>query len=1159
MALVRKEFDVSLAQGDVAGVGMDIASSLQSKGFCVLDAAFAEDDLRQARESVDEADARQKLYRPPELIVEGLLGAEGSARLLELGRPDVDEGEAPTGLRKLDVAMSETAAVIGGLTPALGFECPTRTHGLVSETGMAGEEAPELGLEEASVWLSTLCRHKLMIIVPLGPIKGTLELRPFDEEAEVFEVPTNPGSMIILRCDAMTHRHFAHSKACLLSCFLLEAAAASKYQDAMMNISMTPAALEIHNWAMTRMKELKEEEYEYKVPADIPAAWLTAMNHTFHCVQRAAVRGIAGRYASSYNVHNWYKSMNAGVDFVTEIPMARWRWEEYFDSDFDSWRWGKTFLKHGSFMDGAELFDNKFFSLSPAEAGGMDPHQREVLEVGYDALASAGYKKGKLMNSLGGVYLGSSMTIFGQVSQVSGATGGAASINSNRFSFCLGLKGPSMTVDTEGSSGLTAIYIGADACLDKGRGTNNHYSLSGGVSFQLGTIWWPQLQAANLLSPQGRCMSWDQSADGYCMADGCGFAVLKRQTDFQDGAHTTNEGEPWWGTIAAATCNSNGLNVTMKAPNGPAEQEMVAEAVRNAGLNPMNIDSVETHSQGHFMADAIEVDSLMRVLRGEEVEVPLCLTGVKSQTGHGHEAAGIMGFHRGLLTNLWGTVTPNCHLCQINPHMEPENKANYMTEALEFTLHSSYTGITSRGFGGTNVHVITTGECDQARLRPVPEEFKREALAFWPGGGGQLEEGAEPYRAYCIAGTCTGWEPVPMESEAEAGSFGFTVTLGENRWEDFQVLLDGDRARCLHPAMPKAFKGAQVQGPDFGVQGLNWRIAGSQHYLTGLEALQGEGAGPEEGALAIPSADLQVLKLGVADAGQVGDQYRVHLKCLGKFRTVQWEKIGHVDPSTLPASEYHVTADWNAWTFDKMEKEGDIFTLEVVLLRAGGEFQLARNGDTNQTICPPWPRAESTEPAYGPDGGVAARGCNWALGGKPGDVYKISFDRSAMKVTWEKVREEKLTDDQLSASSRPRVSVVGSWAGWVRQVPLAWGGRNLALPGAPAELYFFVQMGADAQESFQLLEDYNWDAVLHPNRPVTHPEIPHTLMMSPNDGYAMNLVWTIGPDVAASPGEVFHVKVTYQGGRVRQVAWDRAQGGPQVEEAAATGGILKRG
>merc|ERR1719336_3146097 len=149
------------------------------------------------------------------------------------------------------------------------------------------------------------------------------------------------------------------------------------------------------------MKELKEKEYEYSEPAQLPASWITAMNHNFHCVQRVAVRGVAGRYCSTYHLPCWFRAQPQGVDFVSEVPLQRWAWHEYYDQDPDCWRWQKCFLKHGSFMEGADLFDCRFFGLSPSEAGGMDPHQREVLEVGYDALATAGYKKGKLMNSLG--------------------------------------------------------------------------------------------------------------------------------------------------------------------------------------------------------------------------------------------------------------------------------------------------------------------------------------------------------------------------------------------------------------------------------------------------------------------------------------------------------------------------------------------------------------------------------------------------------------------------------------------------------------------------------------------------------------------------------------------------------------------------------------
>mmetsp|Transcript_70295 Transcript_70295/g.227598 ORF Transcript_70295/g.227598 Transcript_70295/m.227598 type:complete len:629 (-) Transcript_70295:78-1964(-) len=623
-----------------------------------------------------------------------------------------------------------------------------------------------------------------------------------------------------------------------------------------------------------------------------------------------------------------------------------------------------------------------------------------------------------------------------------------------------------------------------------------------------------------------------------------------------EGEQVEIEGEPRWGVIAACAMNSNGVNASMNAPNGPSEQELVAEAVRNAGLVGMNIDAVECNGQAAFMADAIEVDSLNRVLRGEDVEAPLCLTAMKSNMGHGHECAGMISFQRAVLANNWGVISPNNHLCQLNPHIEPENKTNYITENTEYAMVTSYTGVTSRGFGGTNVHVITFGECDPCRLTPLPEEVKRDAIAFWPGGGGELEESQEPRRGYFIAGTWSKWSPVAMESEG-VGSWGYTVTLGENKWEDFQIVLDGDKSKCLHPALPKAHKGSAVNGPDYGVQGLNWRIMG----FGGLpaetpKAIEGK---VEEGALAVRSSDsmLKVVSVGSADSGEAGDQYRVHFKVMGKYRTVMWEKVGHVDPATAPASEYFVTANWNGWTFDKMTKDGDAWSLEVHLLRAEPEFQIVRNEDWGQVICPTRPCADASEPGYGPDDGVAARGITWAIGGKIGEVYKISATRGegVMKVSWDKVRDQELTEEQRAISKYSCFSVVGSWAGWVRQTQLTFGGQPL---GQPAYFYFFVQIGPDGQESFQLLQDCNWDRVVHPNIPVESSYVPHTVYLSANDGHAISLVWTIGPGDGANPGDVFMVKVFTMRAKVLSVKWERSQGGKEVEEAYANNAILRR-
>nr|AQS99206.1 type I polyketide synthase [Gambierdiscus excentricus] len=1168
MPKMSEELDVIFARADVSGVGMEIAACLESKGFCVINPGLSEADLAQAVSDVDAADGAGKLTRPAEMVVEGLLGAEGSARIMELAIPESDPQQPVTGLRKLDEAMTETARVMDQfMADSLGFSCPWRTPGLVHETGMVSEEPRELTMDEASLWMTTFMRQKLMLLFCLGPMKGTLELRPFDEDAEVFEVATEPGSLIVLRADAMSHRHFANSRALVLSCYLMEHRPLTKHSQALQECSMAPAAQELQNWTVEKMKEIKEQEYEYNEVSDnLPLSWSTAMNSLFHCQQRVAVRGMAGRYPSTFHQPTWFRVQMCGPDYAIEIPLGRWNVYEYYDADPECWRWGKSSLKHGCFMDGAELFDNRFFGLSPAEAGGMDIHQREVLEVGYDALWAAGYKKGKLMNSLGGVYLGSSMTIFGSVSQVSGATGGAASINSNRFSFCLGLKGPSLTLDTESSASLSAVYVGCEGVLDRGRGVKNAYSLSGGVSFQLGTIWWPQLQSAGLLNTAGRVMTFDEAANGYCMGDGCGFVVLKRLTEMVEGEQLyIEDNAPLNGVIAASTMNSNGANSAINAPNGPSEQELVADAVKHAGLIGQNVDAVEVNGQGAFMADAVEVDSLMRVLRGVDADAPLGLGAVKSRCGHATECAGVMSLQKAIMSNAWNLQVPNCHLRTLNPHIEPESKANHLTESLEYERVSSYTGVTSRGFGGTNVHVLTFGECDPCRLLPLPDpDDKRSCIAYWPGGGGELETDVEPRRGYFIAGTWNGFKPVSMDGES-GGSFGYTVTLGAHRFEEFQIYLDGDSQRALHPAVPKAYKGAAVQGPDYARKGLNWRIAGTAG--APLEQQKAIRDTPN-GALATPDSGLKIVAVtGAGDAGQAGDQYRVRLKVHGKYRGVTWEKVGHTD--SVPASSYFVTSNWNGWGFDKMVQDGESsYSVEALLLRSGAEFQIARNADAGQVICPSEPRSDAASPGYGPDDGVAARGMTWLIGGQVGEVYKITVvleaDRLEANVSWVKLREEQLTAEQDSISKRARFGVVGSWGAWVRQSQLTFGGvTSVSVPGALSPswtstlYYFFVQIGPGGQESFQLLQDLDWDRVIHPSSLVQASGAPHSVALSPNDGYTVGLVWTIGQGDVAIPGDVFVVKVSAVKDRVTGVSWAKAQPSWELDGAIANNEILK--
>ncbi|CAE7252494.1 ppsA [Symbiodinium sp. CCMP2592] len=1159
----KKDYDVVLQGSSVEKVSSEIVTQLAAKGFCTIDPRLDEEILRQAREDINDLDAQGILRQPPAMVHDGLLGEEGSSLIADFLQDGLTDDKKVRHLHALDKAMAELVNVLQLSIHDLGCGNLSRTHPILHETGLAPEHAPEPTEHEASYWLGVLGQKKLMVMLCLGPVRGTLELQPYDEDAEAHEISTVPGSVIILRADGMWHRHCAHSKAHILSCFLVGQDSGGTKRTGQPSW-VPPCARGLEQWTVERMRYLKEVQSKApKEKLDLPAGWLTAMNHMFHTAQRVAVRSIAARYASTWDVQSWYMAQTAGPDFVSEVPLTRWDVNLYYDADVENWRAYKTISRHGSFVDGTEYFDNKFFGLSPMEAKGMDPHQRVVLEVGYEACHGAGYSKGKLMNKIGGVYLGSSSTIFGMVSEVSGATGGAASINSNRFSFCLGLKGPSMTCDTDGSSSLTAIHLGGEAVLQKGHGVSNEFSLAGGVAFQLGPLWLPQMQAAGLLAGIGRCFTWDASAQGYTLGDGCGFAVQKRMAEWVDGKQVYIEGEPLVGSICGSSCGSVGMAAAMHAPHGPSEQENIAQALQTAMLDALNIDAVECNGQGALLRDAVEVDSLLRVLRGDDVQAPLTLTSVKSRMGFATECAGIAALHRLLLSAVWGVISPNNHLQQLNPHLEFENKAGMLTEPQETALRSTYMGVSAHGFGGTQVHVISYGHSQQIRTAPQPER-NRNVFNFWPGGGGELEEEQQPLRGYFIAGTWTKWRAIKMENEGDE-TYGYTLVLGENRWEEFQILLDGDERRRLHPARPLASKGLVVHGPSAKARGLNWRIEGRGRWVdvptdAAAAVVLGDAEKTSKAIQAITNSlsdgskqagELQLMEVGSGDVGMPGDKYRIRLRIAGKYRTVLWDKLPTEDYDTAadaPEGDYHIVGSWNGWSPDPLFLRNDVWSTEVELTKKGGDFQILRNEDWGQMIAPPCEKASPSDAGQGPDRCGRFRGCAWSLDGQPGDVFRISFKRQLIKdssgrlddvkqVSWEKLREAGPSETLSLKHQSGTLGVIGSWNGFGRVHKM----HAEFMDGQVAYVFYF-ELGQSGAEGFQFVNDCDLTRVIHPDRLVAQSGAVHRAMVSSFGHIDQDKVWAAGLD-GGSPGDVFKVDVLAVGDVVTRVSWSQVSDG----------------
>jgi len=860
---------------DSENFGSEAIHYVSLKGFCVVSTPFDNAVLTDAER---EAQAVTHYEAPPALVIEGLLGTEGSAEVAELEVPSLDASERLDAepLQELDRFFSDVAVQIDDfLLPNLGFNCGERTVGFLNLANKFGSDEPsELTEAKAAKWIHIFRRHRLMLVLCLATKGGSLTLRPFDDESEPDVVSMKFGQLVILRADALAHTYVpAGERDVILTCWLLapnRAGPRGTFADGRDGIPMVPAADNLIEWSNQRlmlMKERQNEDQGSLHDQDIPRNWKLLASHTWRRGIQCAIRGMALNQPNRVESGPAYVGpLMQGIDYATDIPFRRWdhyhdgpNLSGFYDPEPDVWRhsrW-KTNIKHATFIEGHDLFDNKFFNMSVLEGKVMDPNQRLALESAYEALHMAGHTKKSLMQAFIGVYQGHTASDWDKIEheQAGGCAGSySPTIASNRVSFALGIMGPSFTIDVEGAASLSAIYQGAHdiiPCADW-RKPPTTASVCGGVTLNLSTYWWPVHN--QFMSIVGRCLSFDQNAGGYIKGEGVSTSVLKRHGDIVNGEVVEDTTTPNLGIIAGWTMINSGANAGLSAPSGPAIQKVVADSVRTAYVSPLDVDAVECHGAGSYIFDATEVSSVAKVLRavpGGDEEI-LAISSTKSKIGFLQESAGIASFFAALVTQRMGCVSPNVHLKALNPYIVlDECAANVGNEITSFRTRASYTSVNAYGFGGTNVNTLIWAEIDVDKF-PVPScSLDRQVFTFWPGGGGQLEDEWQASRGYYIVGSWAQWEsPAKMKSEDD-GSHSFTVTLGPNRFEHFQIWIDGDSEKVLHPGQPSATAGLQVFGPAplEESQGLHWAIDGRTQ-LVALPAVPGLAFTANSGSLA---------------------------------------------------------------------------------------------------------------------------------------------------------------------------------------------------------------------------------------------------------------------------------------------------------------------
>ncbi|HEY2294285.1 MAG TPA: beta-ketoacyl synthase N-terminal-like domain-containing protein, partial [Thermoanaerobaculia bacterium] len=407
-----------------------------------------------------------------------------------------------------------------------------------------------------------------------------------------------------------------------------------------------------------------------------------------------AVVGIGCRLPGAEGPEAFWRLLADGVDAVSAAPPER------RDAASHAGR-------RGGFLRDVAGFDAAFFGISPHEAKRMDPQQRLLLEVAWEALEHAGIPADRLAGGATGVFVGVCGNDYGRFQTADprgidayAGTGNALSLTANRLSYAFDWRGPSLAVDTACSSSLVALH---QACASLRAGECDT-ALAGGVNLTLTPHWTAAFTAAGMMAADGRCKTFDAAADGYGRGEGCGLVVLRRLAD------AVAAGERVLAVIRGSAVNQDGRSNGLTAPSRPAQEAVLKEALRAAGVGPESLGYVEAHGTGTPLGDPIEMSALQAVLlAGRPADRPCAVGSVKTNIGHLEAAAGIAGVIKTVLALDRELIPPHLHLRRLNERIALDGTPLYVpVRAVPWPRGAEprRAGVSSFGFGGTNAHLI---------------------------------------------------------------------------------------------------------------------------------------------------------------------------------------------------------------------------------------------------------------------------------------------------------------------------------------------------------------------------------------------------------------------------------------------------------------------
>ncbi len=437
------------------------------------------------------------------------------------------------------------------------------------------------------------------------------------------------------------------------------------------------------------------------VPEHAPARSRPEIRHER---EGMAIVGMACRFPGAEDLSAYWEQLMAGADMVTDGRPDFGSWLHRVgdpDAEHPAYRWG-------GYVRDLDRFDAEFFGIRPIEAEAMDPQQRMLLETSWHALEDAGIDPDGLRGSRAGVYAGMNVSEYRDLTIASGREGGyfgaMPSIAVGRVAFALGLMGPAIPLELNCAASLAAVHE-ASVALQRGE---VDLALAGGVNAVLSSTFTTSLIEHGVLSPDGRCMTFDASADGYVRGEGCGIVVLKRLGDAEA------DGDRIWGVIRGSAVNHSGTAAGLTIPSGPAQERVIEEALSRAGVAPSEVDYLEAHGTGSALGDPIEVQAAAAVYgRGREAERPLLTGTVKTNIGHLESAAGVAGLIKVVLAMRHGVIPKHLHFATPNPHVDWDRlPVRVVSKRTGWPLDGGRpprAGVSAFGMSGANAHLVVEG------------------------------------------------------------------------------------------------------------------------------------------------------------------------------------------------------------------------------------------------------------------------------------------------------------------------------------------------------------------------------------------------------------------------------------------------------------------